>query len=132
MENENTEQTGVHLNGTQPELPEMPSEAQSSPLEWTVVAQVDELKDGGSKAVTVGTNDVALFRKGEEFFAVANECSHYGAPLCGGYVSGSTVMCPWHGWQFDLNTGECLSVPGCDIEAFKVKVEDGAVSVAAA
>lgn len=123
-------------NETQPEeaqqeetqQAELPLEAPE--LNWTIVAQADDLKDGGSKAVMIGSNDIALFRKGDNFYAVANECSHYGAPLCGGYVSGHTVMCPWHGWQFDMNTGECLSVPGCDIEAFKVKVEDGAVSVA--
>jgi NAD(P)H-dependent nitrite reductase small subunit len=102
----------------------------SQELSWTVVAQADELRDGASKAVTVGSNEIALFRQGEEYYAVVNECAHYGAPLCGGLVRNGAVMCPWHGWQFDLKTGECRSAPGCDIEAFEVKVEDGAVKIA--
>lgn len=99
-------------------------------LEWITVAAVDEIADGRSKEVVAGGNDIALFRQGDEYFAVANECSHYGAPLCGGYVKDKTVRCPWHGWQFNLQTGECISAPGCDIEAFQVKVEDGEVKVA--
>ena len=109
------------------EAPETPAEKS---VEWVTVAQADELADGKSKAVTAGGNDIALFRSGEEYFAVVNECTHYGAPLCGGYVRDGSVSCPWHGWQFDLETGECLSVPGCDIDAFEVKIEDGEVKIA--
>ena len=109
--------------------PEAPAEKS---VEWVTVAQADELADGKSKAVTAGGNDIALFRSGEEYFAVANECTHYGAPLCGGYVRNGSVSCPWHGWQFDLQTGECISVPGCDIDAFEVKIEDGEVKIAVA
>jgi NAD(P)H-dependent nitrite reductase small subunit len=97
---------------------------------WVAVAATDELADGRSKAVEVGGRDLALFRSGEEYFAVENECPHYGAPLCGGYVRDGSVMCAWHGWQFDLKTGECFSAPGCDVEAFEVKVEDGQVKIA--
>ena len=128
MEIENNGHVNPEPLDQEPRQEELPLEPAAK--EWTIVAQAEDLKDGGSKAVIVAGNDIALFRKGEEFYAVANECSHYGAPLCGGYVTGHTVMCPWHGWQFDMNTGECLSVPGCDIEAFQVKVEDGAVKVA--
>jgi nitrite reductase (NADH) small subunit/3-phenylpropionate/trans-cinnamate dioxygenase ferredoxin subunit len=99
-------------------------------VSWTAVAQAEELQDGGSKAFSIGSNEIALFKHGEEYFAVANECAHYGAPLCGGYVRNGAVMCPWHGWQFDLRTGECRTAPGCDIEAFEVKVEHGVVSIA--
>lgn len=114
-----------YKNGNAPES--TPAEVSA---EWVTVAEVDEIADGRSKAVTVGTNSIALFRSGEEYFAVVNECSHYGAPLCGGYVKNGTVSCPWHGWQFDLETGECLSAPGCDIEAFQVRVEGGSVKIA--
>lgn len=99
-------------------------------LNWTTVAAAGELNEGGSKAIEANGNNIALFRQGEEYFAVANECAHYGAPLCGGMVRNGAVMCPWHGWQFDLQTGECLSAPGCNIETYQVKVEDGEVKIA--
>ncbi len=101
----------------------------SEATNWTTVARADELSDGGSKAVEAGGNDIALFRQGEEYFAVANECAHYGAPLCGGMVRSGAVTCPWHGWQFDLETGECRTAPGCNIEAYQVKIEDGEVKI---
>ena len=103
----------------------------SEATKWIAVAAVGELSEGGSKEVTYDGNSVALFRQGEEYFAVANQCAHYGAPLCGGLMRNGAVMCPWHGWQFDLQTGECLSAPGCKIDAYQVKIENGEVKVAA-
>jgi NAD(P)H-dependent nitrite reductase small subunit len=97
---------------------------------WVTVAATDELADGRSKAVSAGGHDLALFRSGDEYFAVENECPHYGAPLCDGYVRGNTVSCAWHGWQFDMETGECHTAPGCDVEAFEVKIENGEVKIA--
>jgi NAD(P)H-dependent nitrite reductase small subunit len=105
-------------------------EAPPTEKNWVTVATADELADGRSKAVEVSGRDIALFRSGDEYFAVENECPHYGAPLCGGYVRGKSVMCAWHGWQFDMESGECFTAPGCDVEAYEVKIEDGQVKIA--
>ena len=97
--------------------------------EFFKVAAVEELPDGKSKSISVGGKEIAVFRIGEEYFAIANECPHYGAELCDGYIRGETVMCPWHGWQFDLKTGKGLTVSGVDVEKFEVKIEDGEIKV---
>lgn len=99
--------------------------------EFETVATFDELADGKGKGVAVAGRDIAVFRIGDECFAIANECPHYGAELCQGYVREATVMCPWHGWQFDLKTGKGLTVSGCDVDSFEVKIEDGNVKVRA-
>ncbi len=59
-----------------------------------------------------------------------NKCPHKGGPLCDGIVSGATVVCPLHGWRFDLDTGVGVrvSMPAC-VTTFQTRVEDGIVVV---
>jgi nitrite reductase/ring-hydroxylating ferredoxin subunit len=83
--------------------------------------------------VTVDGTDVFLYRRrdeatgGSEIFAIGNECPHQGGSLCDGAVEGDIVICPLHGWEFDLRSGACMTVPGEALPRFTVTVEDGAV-----
>jgi NAD(P)H-dependent nitrite reductase small subunit len=77
--------------------------------------------------VTIDGTDVALFRRGDEVFAIGNECPHQGGSLCDGAVEGDIVICPLHGWEFDLRSGACMTVPGESVPRFAVTVQDGAV-----
>jgi 3-phenylpropionate/trans-cinnamate dioxygenase ferredoxin subunit len=86
------------------------------------VATVDEIPPGGRKIVEVGGRSVGVFNLDGEFFALRNNCPHEGGPLCVGpicgFVSsdrpgeyqltreGEIVRCPWHGWEFDIRTGQ--------------------------
>lgn len=97
--------------------------------ELVTVAAADSMKDGESRAVKVGDKELALFRVGDEFHAIENECSHYGAALCDGWTDGAVVTCPWHCWQFDVTNGKCLTVEDYDVPAYRVTVEDGQVKV---
>src|SRR5262245_948438 len=91
------------------------------------VLNLAELPDGKTAFVTLGGVDVALFRRGEEIFAIGNECPHQGGGLCDGWVEGDIVTCPLHGWEFDLRSGACMTVPGESVPRFNVTVEDGAI-----
>jgi nitrite reductase (NADH) small subunit len=86
-----------------------------------------DLADGKTALATVDGVDVALFRRGEEVFAIGNECPHQGGSLCDGWVEGDIVTCPLHGWEFDLRSGACMTVPGESVPRFDVAVEDGAI-----
>lgn len=86
-----------------------------------------ELPPGKTALVTVDGMDVALFRRGGEVFAIGNECPHQGGSLCDGMVEGDIVICPLHGWEFDLRSGACMTVPGESVPQFTVTVQDGAV-----
>ena len=93
----------------------------------TRALRAEDLSDGKSAFVAVDGVDVALFRRGEEIFAIGNECPHQGGSLCDGWVEGDIVTCPLHGWEFDLRSGVCMTVPGESVPRFEVTVEDGAV-----
>ncbi len=75
---------------------------------------VDRLPDGGMVQGKVGTEDVILARRGQEFFAVGAHCTHYGGPLVEGLMVGCEVHCPLHLARFNLRTGEALRAPAFD------------------
>ena len=78
--------------------------------------------------VTVnGDGRVPLSARRDEIFAIGNECPHQGGNLCDGWIEGEIVTCPLHGWEFDLRTGVCMTVPGERVPGYRVTVEDGAV-----
>jgi nitrite reductase/ring-hydroxylating ferredoxin subunit len=119
------------------------------------VAQASELPPGGRKLVRVGAIEVGLFNVGGEIRAYRNVCPHAGAPVCLGRVSGTSMpsrvyeylygmegcvlRCPWHGWEFDLRTGQhivdaenrlkAVPVETGDLEGFPLEQSDGTVYV---
>jgi nitrite reductase (NADH) small subunit len=92
--------------------------------EYTKVAEADEIENGRGIAVEIDGIEVAVFNADGEFYAISNRCSHQHAPLCkagekkinadhtwtesrgGVNAEECTVSCPWHLWEWDLETGE--------------------------
>jgi pyruvate oxidase len=79
-------------------------------LEWYRVADVDELPEGRVKTVTAGTHSMALTHIDGRFTAMDNRCPHQGGPLGEGSIERGEggqcwLRCPWHGWDFDPQTG---------------------------
>ncbi len=103
--------------------------SRSVPVPRHRVAAVEEIAAGTGRELTVGDRIVAVFRIGDDFYAMDGICPHAGGPLGKGYVSGKRVTCPWHGWQFDVTTGVHCLTPAIRHETFPVVVEDGAVYV---
>jgi 3-phenylpropionate/trans-cinnamate dioxygenase ferredoxin subunit len=76
--------------------------------------------------VAIGDERIALFRIGDEVFAVGDRCSHAEASLAEGEVFDYEVECPRHGSEFDLRTGKPLSLPATKpVPIYEVVVEDG-------
>jgi 3-phenylpropionate/trans-cinnamate dioxygenase ferredoxin subunit len=76
--------------------------------------------------VAIGDERIALFRIGDEIFAVGDRCSHAEASLAEGEVFDYEVECPRHGSEFDLRTGKPLSLPATKpVPTYEVMVEDG-------
>jgi nitrite reductase/ring-hydroxylating ferredoxin subunit len=100
------------------------------PMTEKYVAKVSEFKDGDRRIVFVGEQEIGVFRDKGEFYAYSNFCLHQGGPACEGltiakveerlrpdktsqglYFSDTEMhfVCPWHGMEYDMKTGECVS-----------------------
>ena len=97
---------------------------------WIRITTADSIPPQEGRSVTVGGKELAIFNLGDRFATIENECPHKGGPLCDGIVSGTAVVCPLHGWRFDLNTGLAIraSLPAC-VTTFPTRVEDGIILV---
>jgi 3-phenylpropionate/trans-cinnamate dioxygenase ferredoxin component len=93
-------------------------------------AKTNELSDNNAMLVEAEGKSIALFHSGGAYYALDNECTHVGGPLCEGMISGDEVICPWHGAQFDLKTGQVKGGPArADVHAYPVRVQGEDVEI---
>ena len=107
-----------------------------------VLARASEVAPGTCKIVTAMGREVGIFNVGGEYYALSNRCPHMGAELCKGWIvglaepgepgeyklvrQGEFIRCPWHGWEFDIKTGQSWCDPdSVKARKFKVEVEPG-------
>lgn len=105
-----------------------------------VVGTVDEIPPGERKIVEIAGRSIGVFNVGGEYFALRNTCPHQGGPLCQGQLTGflmarvpgdysytrrgEILRCPWHGWEFDVKTGQSWHDPvQTRVRAYPVTVE---------
>ena len=89
----------------------------------TKIASKAEIPAGTGKVVEVGGKAVAVFNCDGSFYAMDNTCKHRGGPLGEGSLGGTTVSCPWHGWEYDVTSGACQMDPSIKVQTFDVKVD---------
>lgn len=103
----------------------------SEPM-WVRVTTCDNVPLREGRVVTLGEREIAIFNLGDRFVATENQCPHEGGPLCDGIVTGTSVVCPLHGWKVNLVSG-AVERPGTaaplSIETFPVRIEDGVIAV---
>lgn len=100
--------------------------------DYELVAQLDEIPDGGIKQVVVRGEPVGLYRVGEDVYAVHDICTHEEAYLSEGdfELDDLEVECPLHGSHFNVETGEVRILPATrPVMTYQVKVEGGRVMV---
>jgi len=97
---------------------------------YEVVLHKDALKPGQIIEVIIGGRAIAVANVDGEFHACSNTCPHAEGPLGEGQLDGTTLTCPYHGWQFDVITGACLTSPDDPVPIHAVEVVDDAVCVA--
>jgi nitrite reductase/ring-hydroxylating ferredoxin subunit len=96
---------------------------------WVRLAAVSDLPAGSGGEFVAGGRIVALYNVGGQFHALDGICPHQGGPLGKGALAGCIVTCPWHGFQFDVTTGQHQTSRSLVQERFPVKVEGGGVWV---
>ena len=93
------------------------------------VAKLSEVPPGAAKAVVVGEREIALFNVGGALFAIDNTCPHQGGPLAEGWLDGTTVACPWHGWCFELRSGKMTLGDLARVDVFDVQLEGSTIMI---
>jgi len=110
------------------------------------VGPASEFDDEARKIVSAGGREVVVFRRDGRFYAFENRCLHQGGPVGEGILIGKVeavlgadqsylgerfsdrethLVCPWHGWEYDIETGACAGDPGRRLRAFRtVQRED--------
>ncbi|MDP8924303.1 MAG: Rieske (2Fe-2S) protein [Chloroflexota bacterium] len=112
-----------------------------------VVGTVDEIPPGTRKIVEIAGRSIGVFNVNGEYFALLNRCPHQAGPLCKGNIHGflrpgavgeydysrpgEILRCPWHGWEFDVRTGQSWFDPKTvRVRRYEVSVEPGSALVA--
>lgn len=96
-------------------------------MERHVIGKVGEMPPGSRKILTVAGRSIGVFNVNGRYYALRNQCPHQGAPLCQGRLTGTLLpsapgeylwgmdgeilRCPWHGWEFDVTSGESVCNP---------------------
>jgi nitrite reductase (NADH) small subunit len=87
------------------------------------VADASDLKPGQGKLVEVDGQPIALFNLNGAFYALGAVCPHEGGPLQDGELDGNAVICPWHGYDYNLQTGVCSMDPALRVLTYPVRVQ---------
>lgn len=115
-----------------------------------VVCEVDDLDSGERLVVQLEGKEIGVFCRDNEYHAYLNWCPHQGGPVCEGDLTGTQestfdretleletewtqegeiLNCPWHGWEFDINTGDCLSREKIKLPTYPITVNNGQIIV---
>jgi nitrite reductase/ring-hydroxylating ferredoxin subunit len=97
---------------------------------FVTVARVDDVPPGSVRVVRVGDEELALAHVDGEFYATQGHCLHLKGPLGEGSVDDHVLTCPWHGWQYDVRTGENEFDRAIQLKTYEVRVEDGNIQIA--
>jgi nitrite reductase (NADH) small subunit len=98
-------------------------------MPWVEVGAASGCPPGSSLEVVAGDRILAIFNVAGTLYAIDGVCPHQGGPLGSGELSGCIVSCPWHGWQFDVRTGQHQLNRNFQQPKFDVKVSEGSIWV---
>lgn len=91
-------------------------------------AALADLEPGRPRLVELGATRVVLARVGDAVYACGDVCAHRGGPLSEGTLSGGRLACPWHGWMYDVRTGQCtFPARGGSVPSYPVRIDAGEI-----
>ena len=97
--------------------------------QFVKVASKADIPAGTGKVVEAGGKTLAVFNCDGAFYAIDNTCLHRGGPLGQGVLEGECVTCPWHGWQYNVTTGEAVFNEQIKVQTYEVQVEGDDICV---
>jgi 3-phenylpropionate/trans-cinnamate dioxygenase ferredoxin subunit len=101
-----------------------------SKAEFLEIAPLSDLPNGERLFIEAEGRSLVIFNIAGQFFAIGDICSHDDGPVGDGDIEGFNIVCPRHGGEFDVRTGQAVQMPAVvDIPAYPVKVVDGMIQV---
>ncbi|MAI73089.1 MAG: ferredoxin [Rhodopirellula sp.] len=97
--------------------------------EWIQINLRESLEDGKATEVMIKERVIAVFRHEGGLFAMDGMCAHQGGPISEGQVEHGCVTCPWHGWQYELDTGIQTINRQPLQETFQIRESDGKLEI---
>ena len=118
-------------NEPSPSLIQIESLKSSKTSGWIETFAVEEVPNGSKKCFKNEKENILIINVNNRLSAYRNECPHQGLPLDGGMLEAEEriLTCPWHGFKFDANSGECLTAPAAQLEVFPLRIENGKILV---
>jgi 3-phenylpropionate/trans-cinnamate dioxygenase ferredoxin component len=99
-------------------------------VDFLEIAPASELPNGERLFIEVEGKSIVIFNIAGQFFAIADICTHDDGPLGDGDLEGYNIVCPRHGGEFDVRTGQAVQLPVVvDVPAYPVKVVDGVIQI---
>jgi nitrite reductase/ring-hydroxylating ferredoxin subunit len=99
--------------------------------EWVTVAKIEDVPEGQMIGATLDGLELLVANVGGQYRAIGSVCTHEGGPLAEGDLYESIVTCPWHGSEFDVETGEAETPPAIKPEpVYEVRLEGDEIQVA--
>ena len=93
------------------------------------VATSQALVEGQGIEVVWQGNIIALFRHSGAVYALDGLCMHQGGPLAKGKLAEGTIQCPWHGWKYDLKTGNNSATCQSMLKPYCVREQNGKIEI---
>ncbi|MDR5776488.1 MULTISPECIES: anthranilate 1,2-dioxygenase ferredoxin subunit AndAb [unclassified Caballeronia] len=98
--------------------------------EWQVIGTLEDFTEGEPSAVVACDKPIAVFRMGDEVFALHDLCTHGHARLSEGFVEDGCVECPLHQGLFDIRTGAPQCAPVTEaVRSYPIRIVDGQVEI---
>jgi nitrite reductase/ring-hydroxylating ferredoxin subunit/hemoglobin-like flavoprotein len=94
----------------------------SMPHRDVFVARISDIPEGERKIIQVDGLSIGVFHHKGNWYAVRNSCLHRGGPVATGSLEGDVLTCPWHGFQYDVTTGELLVDPSARLDMYAVSI----------
>ena len=93
------------------------------------VLEPGQLAPGQGKVVDVAGRNVAIYNRNGRHYAIDDSCPHMGGSIGDGPLDGDLATCPWHGWQFDIRSGQCTDGPKIRVPCYAVREDATGVYV---
>jgi len=93
------------------------------------MARVEELAPGQIIERMILARRVAIVNDNGTIRGIQSECAHMRASLAQGGIQDGILTCNWHGWRYDLATGQCLTTPGVVLKSYPVEIENGEIFI---